>query len=193
MKLKDIIVAGLVIVVLIVLWLFISEKKRAEYLDKIVNKLSKENEMLKEAYLNLLEDYLTIEEKVAPDIILELQKLKSQIDHLETSIHVELESVIHHVNNGKGSKAVKDLAKVVENQLKQKVNTDSNFKKKPTLHNLLEYAKECQWIEPHQHAFGHFIKAIRNRESHELAVKEPGCSVGLAIFAGIEIIYTLKQ
>lgn len=192
MKLKDVIVAGLVFIGIALLWLFISEKKRAEYLSKMVNKLSEENEMLKEAYLNLLGEYLTVEEKVGPDVIEELQGLKSQIDHLDTSIHIELDAVIQHVNNGKGSKAVKDLAKIVENQLKQKAAKDSNFTKKPTLHNLLEYAKECQWIKPHEHAFGHFLKGIRNRESHELAVQESGFRIGLAIFSGIEIMYSLK-
>jgi hypothetical protein len=192
MKIKDVIIAGLVIAVLVLLWLFINEKRKAELLDKATKKLSEENESLKIGYLNLLEKYLKTQEKVGPDVIEELQKLKTDIDHLETSIHVELDSVIDHVNSGKGTKAVKDLAKIVENQLKEKAANDSSFTKNPTLNNLLEHAKNCNWIKPHEHAFGHLLRGIRNQESHELAVQESEYRIGLAIFSGIEIIYSLK-
>ncbi len=192
MNAKNITIAVLVLIILIVIWLFINEKKKAELMDKAVKKLTHENEVLKVGYLNLLEKYLKTQEKVAPDVIEELNKLKQQIDHLDAAVHVELESVIDLVNDGKGTKAVKDLAKIIENKLKEKAEKDQNFNKKPTLNNLLEYAKECKWIKPHEFAFAELLRGIRNKESHELAVKEDNYRVGLAIFSGIEIIYTLN-
>lgn len=140
----------------------------------------------------MLEEHLKSQEKIAPDIVEELTKLKNQINHLETEIHIELGSVIELVNRGEGVRAVKNLAKIIENKLKSKVKNESNFNKKPTLNNLLNHAKELGWIKPHEHAFAELLRFIRNKESHELAVKEENHRVGLAIFSGIEIIYTLN-
>lgn len=168
------------------------KKKRGEIKDEAIKRLLKENEKLKKAYLELLEEYLKSQEKVHPDIITELSRLKESVDELEESVHIELDSVIKLVTQGEGPKAVKDLAKIVENKLKEKVAKDQSFKKDKTLFNLLEHAKHCKWIQPHAYAFGQLMKAIRNKESHELAVKETSYRVGLAIFSGIEIIYDLK-
>lgn len=192
MKPKTIIIVVSLLVILLLAWLFIDERERNNRLNKVVNKLTKENEDLKRGYLELLEKYLQTQSNVAPDIIAELQKLKSKTDNLETDVHYEIDSVIRLVNQGEGAKAVKDLAKIVETKLKEKALNDQTFKKQPKLHFLLEHARDCKWIKPRAFENGLLLKDIRNEESHELAVQKEPLEIGMAIFGGIEILYALS-
>lgn len=192
-KIKTILIAAISAFALIFAWLFITERERGRRKDDLIAKLAKENHELKNGYLSLLEKYLTNQGKASPDVITELQKLKSEIDDLETEVHIELDSVIRLVNQGEGTKAVKDLAKIVENKLKAKALKDAEFKKSPMLHNLLEHALKCQWITKQQFENGLLLKDIRNKESHELAVQEEPRKIGMSIFAGVDLIYTLQK
>lgn len=193
MKAKNIIYALGAIVVLLVLWLFINEQEKSKRKDAVIAKLIQENNQLKSAYLALLEKYLLSTNSAEPSIIKELNKLKSEIDQLDTATHQELNSVIRLVNDNEGPKAVKDLAKIVEVHLKGKVKDDISFTKKPMLNNLLEHARNCNWISEQMFEFAKILKEIRNKESHELAVQIPSHIIGLAIFSGIAIIYKLQQ
>jgi len=193
MKIKNFIIILLSALAIVFLWLFLSEREKARRKDDLIDKLSEENSALKKGYLSLLEKYLTTQNKISPDVIVELQRLKSKIDRLETEVHIELNSVIKLVEQGQGVKGIKDLAKIVENKLKDKAKNDQTFKKKPMLHNLLEHAFNCQWISSSQFENGLLLKEIRNKESHELAVREEPLKIGMAIFTGIDIIYSLDS
>lgn len=192
MKAKNMVLIIVSVIALLAIWLFITEREKAKRKDDIIDKLSKENESLKIGYLELLENFLREEGKVGKDVIDELQRLKQEIDHLDTEVHIELESVISSVNSGEGTKAVKDLAKIVECKLKEKVENDSTFKKPKMLHNLLEHAKDCKWISNRQFENGMKLKEIRNEESHTLAPKVEKKEIGLCLYAGIDIIYALN-
>ena len=193
MKAKDILNVIVAAVILLVLWLFIDEREKGKRKDELIEKLTHENQQLKAGYLSLLERYLRTANNAEPSIIKELQRLKVEIDHLDTTTHLELQSVIRHVDENEGAKAVRDLAKIVENHLKEKAKKDNSFKKKPMLHDLLEHAHQCHWISEHMFSFSKLLKDIRNKESHELAVQIQSHLIGLAIFTGIEIIYSLKK
>ncbi len=192
MKTKNIIIIHLSIISILALILLWDERKKSNYKSELIRKYRKENENIRRGYFELLEKFLKEEGKVTPDIIDELQTLKSRIDNWETDLHLELESVIKRVNDGEGTKAVKDLAKIVECKLKEKVADDFNFKKPKMLHNLLEHAKECKWITNRQYENGMKLKEIRNEESHTLAPQKHSFEIGLCLFAGIDIIYSLK-
>lgn len=192
MKLKDILYILIGVLGLIVLWLFDDKKKRAVKADRIIKRLRKENHDIKKAYLGLFEKYLKSQQNVDIGIITELQKLKQSIDNLDYTVHIELESVISNLNEGKTCEAVRILAKVVENKLKEKVFNDESFKGKPMLYNLLNYAKKSNWITPRQFENALILKEMRNKESHELDVQEETKNLGLSIFSGIDIIYALK-
>jgi len=192
MKLKDVIVVLALITALVVIWFFLNERNRSQRLELIISKLRKENRELKSAYLKLFEGYLRKTEGVEPSILSELKQLKETVDNLDRGTHIELTSVIKRVNDNEGTKAVKDLAKIVETKLKEKALKDANFNKKPTLHNLLEHAKACMWIPSRTYENGLLLKEIRNKESHELAVEYPRHQIGIAIFTGIEILYSLN-
>jgi hypothetical protein len=193
MKAKDILNVILAAIVLLLIWLFIDEREKGKRKDALIEKLSQENQRLKVGYFNLFEKYLKATNSAEPSTIKELQRLKSEIDHLDTATHQELNSVIRLVNDNEGVKAVKDLAKIVENHLKEKVKNDKSFSKKPMLNNLLEHALQCKWINENMFSSCKLLKDIRNKESHELAVQIPSHIIGLAIFTGIDIIYSLKR
>lgn len=191
MKGKDLFYAVLALTVLLLLWLFIDERERGKRKDKIIDTLRNENEELKISYLTLFQKYLEKDASIEPSIIEELEKLKSKMDKLDTPTHIELKSVIKQVNNNDGVKAVKDLAKIVENKLKDKAEKENTFKKSKSLANLLDYALDCKWINERMHKNGIFLKDIRNKESHELAVELPTHEIGIAIYGGIDILYRL--
>lgn len=190
---KNIAIVVLSVTVLFVLWLFIDEREKAKRKDEIIDRLRDENRKIKAGYLELLEKFLKESGDVEPSVIEELQKLKSEIDVLDSEIHVELDSVIKRISEGEGTKAVKDLAKIVENVLKEKVEKDENYqKKRPMLNDLLLYAKDKGLICSRLYENGMKLKELRNLESHELA---PTCSkleIGLSVFAGIEIINAIR-
>lgn len=192
MKAKDFVYVLLAVLTLLVLWLFIDKKNKAQKADRIIKRLRKDNFETKKAYLGLLEKYLKTQQNVDLGIITELQKLQKSIDTLDFEVHIELETVIENLNQGKSTEAVRLLAKVVENKLKEKAAKETSFKGKPMLHNLLDFAKNCNWITPRQYENGLFLKDIRNKESHELVVLEDTKNIGLSIFTGIDIIYSLK-
>ena len=192
MKIKDTFYIVIIALSLLVTWLFIDKYNRAVKTDRIIKRLRKENHDVKKAYLGLFEKYLKTQQNIDVGIIAELQKLKNAVDNLDFTVHIELESVINSLNNGKAADAVRILAKVVENKLKEKAIKDVSFKAKPMLHNLLDYAKNCNWITPRQYENGLLLKDIRNKESHELDVLEITKDLGLSIFSGIDIIYSIK-
>lgn len=192
MKLKDILIGLTLIIALVALWLFLDERNKTQRMELIISKLRKENRELKSAYLKLFEEHLRKIDGIEPSILSELKQLKETVDNLDHGTHIELTSVIRRVNDNEGTKAVKDLAKIVENKLKEKAKLDAGFTKKPTLQNLLDHAKACMWIHSRTYENGLLLKEIRNKESHELAVEYPRHQIGIAIFTGIEILYSLN-
>lgn len=185
------------IIVLIAVLLFLlgwtmNERERAKKKDKIMDRLKEENKELKMAYLSLLEKFLEAN-GVEPSVVEELHRLKSEIDEMDTEIHVELDSVIKRISDGEGTKAVKDLAKIVENVLKEKAVKDETFtKKRPMLNDLLLYAKEKGLICTRLYENGLKLRDLRNKESHELAPSCTKLEIGMSVFTGIEIISAIR-
>jgi hypothetical protein len=193
MKIKNFIIALVSIIALIILWLFLDERNKSKRKEEIIDRLTKENQSLKSSYLELLQNFLKAQGNTPPNVIEELKRLKNQIDHLETGVHIELDSVIKLVHEGQGTKAIRDLTKIVENKLKEKALNDESFKKTPMLNNLLEHAFHCKWISSRQYENACKLKDIRNKESHELAVVVDNLEIGMSIFTGIDIIYTINR
>lgn len=192
MKVKDIFWIVILGAGALVWWLLDDKKKRAIKTDRIIKRLRKENHEIKNAYLGLFDKHLTTIKNVDIGIIEEVQKLKNNTDILDFEVHLELERVVENLTKGKSSEAVRQLAKIIEKKLKEKVKKEESFKGKAMLHNLLQFAKDCDWITPRQFENGLALKEIRNKESHELNVQEETRSVALGIFSGIDLLYTLK-
>lgn len=190
-RFKDVLIVFLVITVGILIWLFITETQKGKLKDLALRRLTDENDELKKAYLDLLQAYLLLSENTPQEIIKDIERLKQQAVELSKDVHIELSSVIDNVRDNKGVKAVRELGKIIENLLAEKAKADANFKKKPTLGNLLEHAKTCLWIKPNEAAYAALLHEIRNKESHELNVQYESHKIGLAIYAGIDIIYNV--
>jgi hypothetical protein len=188
----DVVIIALVILSLVFFFLFLNEAQKNKLKDKVLRRLMDENDELKRAYLDLLQAYLLQAENTPQEIIKDIERLKEQAVELSKDVHIELGSVIDNVRANKGPKAVRELGKIIENLLKEKAKQDTNFKKKPTLGNLIEHAKSCLWIKPNEAAYASLLHEIRNMESHELNVKVESHKLGLAIYAGIDIIYNLR-
>ncbi len=191
MKFSDILTGLALFLALVFAYAFFSERKRREYAEKIMRKLEGEKRELELAYFDLLERVLELEKKMTPDIQTELTELKRKAGQLDEAVHIELSGVLDQVQAGKHEKATRDLGKIVENLLKQKIATDASFKANKTLNNMLDHALNCQWINKADHALGKLLRDHRNKESHELAVKEPNHVNGLLLFGGIKLVYTL--
>lgn len=188
---KDVLIALLFITIGALFWWAISENRKNTLKDKIIRRLTNENDEIRKGYLDLLQRFLILKGETAPDILEELEKLKESLSTLNKDAHIALGNVIGLVNDGYYETAVRDLAKIIENILKEKIDVDASFKKKRDLFNFLQHAKECKWIKPHEHAYADLIRLMRNNDSHEWNVKEEPHKIGLAIFAGIEIVYSL--
>ena len=118
-RVKDLIIVILIIMVAIFAWAFINEQKRNELKDKAIRRLTDENDELKKAYLDLLQQYLLISENTPKDVIADIERLKEQAINLPKDVHIELGSVIDNVRNNNGAKAVRELGKIIENVLKE--------------------------------------------------------------------------
>jgi hypothetical protein len=193
MKGREIAEALFGIILLALLFFFINEQEQAKRKDEIIDKLTKENEELKQAYLSLLEEFLKNQPELEPSILRELQFVKSEIDELDTPTHLELDSVVRHVVSKEYAKAVRDLAKILEVKLKHKVKDDESFKKQPKLHFLLEHARKCKWITEQEFHNALQIKTVRNEESHELAVNVEAVDAGIMVFSGIKVLYAVAR
>lgn len=191
MKLKHVLYVIIASLGLLVVWLFISAKERAKKANRIIKRLRKDHLEVRNAYLKLFEKYLEAQQNVDIGLISEVQKLQKQISKLDFEIHAELHELINDLDNGKAINAVRRLAKVVENKLKERADADVSFKGRPMLHNLLTFAQKKKWITDRQFENALVLKEMRNKESHELDVLENSRNIGMCIYSGIDILYTL--
>lgn len=191
-SLKDIVIGALILIVIVLGWWLINEKTMNALKDRTIRRLTNENDEIRKAYLDLLQRFMLLHNHANPDILKELEKLKELTVNLDREIHLAIDKVISLINDGHYEVAIRDLGKIIENILKAKIKEDVSFKKKHSLKNYLEHAMECKWIKTHEHGFAELIRIIRNEDSHELNVKVEPHQFGLAVFAGIEIIYKLS-
>jgi hypothetical protein len=191
---KDIPVLVLAVFALVFYILWQNEQEQRKKQEEINHLLRKEVERIKQAYLDLLISFVAEGANAKPDTIRELEALKGEIDELDKGTHLEIDSVIRHVTEGEHSKALRDLAKIVENRLKEQILKNQSFgKRKPTLSNMLSHARDLKWIDEQEYHNGIGLKDIRNEESHELAVTVTPLDACINVLAGIKLIYVLAK
>jgi len=181
------------LIVLVIVWIFISNNEKEKRMNEVIKKLKNENNELKIAYFDLLSKYLSEIKNLPSEVLTELHKLKNDIDRLDADTHFELNETIKLVSEGKESKAIRELAKIVENKLKEKAIKDESFKKQPMFDNLLKYAKEKGMINTRQFENCDLLRKMRNMEVHEMAVQVDKCHFGIAVFTGIDILYSISK
>jgi hypothetical protein len=190
MKTKDILFIILSAIVLLLLIAFIDEKSRRKRLEKIAAKAIGERDFYKNSYLNLLETKL-LESNAPNEVVLEIENLMTYYENIDIEVHKQLNTIIKLLQDGHKEKAILDLTKIIETLLKNKFE-EIEGKKGKKLFQLLEYARDKEWIKPIDFAFSELIRSIRNKEGHELNNIVDNRTAYLAIFSGIEIIYKIK-
>jgi hypothetical protein len=194
MKAKDIPLLVIAVVAFVFYILWNNEQEQRKKQEEINRLLHKEIDGIKQSYLSLFIVFMAEKVNAKPDTVKELEALKGELDELDKDTHLEIDSVIRHVNLGEYSKALRDLAKIVENKLKEQIEKDETFKeKRKTLANMLKHAFSCKWISEQDYHNGLNLKDIRNEESHELAVNVSSLDAGLSVLAGIKLVYVLAK
>jgi hypothetical protein len=194
MKAKDIPLLILAVIAFVFYVLWNNEKEQRIKQEEINHLLRKEIDGIKQSYLSLLIAFMADKASAKPDTIAELEALKGELDELDKDTHLEINSVIRHVNLKEYSKALRDLAKIVENKLKEQIEKDETFNgKHKTLANMLKHAFSSKWISEQDYHNGLNLKDIRNKESHELSVEVSSLDAGLSVMAGIKLVYVLGK
>lgn len=193
MKGKDVWLLFLAALAMLFYFLFRNEEKLNKKTEEMNYLLRKENEEIKKAYFDLFECFIRQNPDIEPSILMELNRIKSEFDEVDTPTHRELESVIRHVISKEYSKAVRDLTKILEVKLKEKVLKVKKFKKNPSLFDLIKYAHTAKWITEQDYHNALKLKDVRNKESHELGVAVTPLDAGLMVFAGIKVLYAIAR
>jgi hypothetical protein len=183
MKGKDVAITVLVVVAGIFAALFIVEK-----LDNI--ELKKKNDDLLEDKLKLLRETLDKKNAISPEIKTQIEKLIEYYQKHKPSVSHELRDVLLQIQNGQDVKAIRDLAKIIENLLKDKFRNEPRFinMKVITLKPLIEFAKETKLFNEKLYHSACILHQFRNEESHELAVQDTENMKLTALIGGLEII-----
>lgn len=190
---KDAALGLMLLIIIALFWWLINEKTKSALKDRTIRHLTDEKDEIRRAYLDLLQRFMLLNNNPSPDVLKELERLKELTVNLDREVHLAIDKVISLINDGHYEVAIRDLAKIIENILEPRIKQDVTFKKKHDLKNYLEHAKDGKWIKAHEHSFGELLRIIRNKDSHELNVEINPHQFGLAVFAGIEIIYSLSS
>lgn len=193
MKIKHIAIATLAMLVLVLLWIVLDEEERGKRKDAIIAQLKRENHELKRAYFSLLEKLLSERPQTEPSVLRELKRVRDEIDELDTATHLEIDSAMRHVAANEYAKAVRDIAKILEVKLKEAVQEEDKPLKRQTLQHALEIARSQNVISAQDFENIVHLKAVRNQESHELAVHIEPRDAGLLMFAAIKVMYKVAR
>lgn len=193
MKPKNLFYAVFAAIALILLYLFLSEREKNKRTEKIVSRLSTENMHLKHAYFDLLKNMLENVEGVPKGLVEDLNRLRSQALNLPEGAHEEINSAILQLKDGNSAKAIREIAKVIEATLKDRLVNEPEYKKGCRLKDMFQLALDKNLINVQQHHSSDLIRELRNKESHELNVKIERHKAALAIYVGIDIIYQLAS
>lgn len=184
---KNLLIGVLIITAGIFIYLFFEEKERNK-------KLLLKNTDLQNDRLKLLQENLNINKEITPEVKRQLLALIDQYESKHQKVSIELKDVLEQIQEGKDIKAIRDLAKIIENLLKEKYQNEPRFAKlkRITLKPLIEYAKEMSLFNEKLYNAACILHLFRNEESHELAVTDTENMKMVALLGGIEIIVLLK-
>ncbi|HBG69823.1 MAG: hypothetical protein A2W93_00395 [Bacteroidetes bacterium GWF2_43_63] len=187
MKSKEFIIGTLAIVAAIFALLLFSERNQNK-------KLREENRDLGEDKFKLLKESINQNKGLTPEVKNQIENLISHFKSTHPKVSSELKDVLDQIQNGKDIKAIRDLAKIIENLLKEKYQTEPRFAKlkRITLKPLIEHAKEMCLFNDKLYNAACILHQFRNEESHELAVQDSENIKMAALLGGIEIIVIIK-
>ncbi len=138
---------------------------------KLINGLEQDN-------LQLILDSIKSNKNLSEEIKKQLNNLVNEFEEIEIKVSNELVQALQLFQIGQIENAIEDLVKIIEHLLKVHYQHDSNFqewlkkeKKKLDLHNLLTFCNIEKKISEIEYRFYIAVKAIRNKEDHEIDLK----------------------
>jgi hypothetical protein len=194
LKFKDVIIAVLLLVVLILMYAFYDERRRGQLKDRAINKLLKDNERLSKQNFDLLQRFIILENQNVPDVLKELEFLKDTFANIVEYKYSEgIGRVINQLENGNHSSAVLHICKIIESLILAKISENKkNQYYKSGFQRLIDYAVTQKMISVQEKSYSSLLREIRNTEGHQIDSNIEKRTAGLAIFSGIEIIYKLS-
>jgi hypothetical protein len=184
---KNALIVGLVIIAGVMTYFLVMDKKIINYQNKRIGDLEKDR-------LKLIKDALS-RSNLSEEVKSQILKLINEYRNIDKDISDELISVLSLVEIGQHEKAIKDLAKIIENILADKFKQEDKFKKFKKyipLAKLIDYAKETKLFNNKEYNAACILKEFRNEESHELNVKYGENWQMIGLLGGIEIVFKLK-
>ena len=160
--------------------------------DKENNILKADLRKTKKDNLILLDEYLKLHNQTMPDSIKKMIiRLKDQYKGIDPKIEAELQDIEDLIVAGKDEIALRSLAKIVEDILRQELSEDLK-KKRTAFDKLLDMARKRNIISETIYNIGKEVKEVRNKLTHELGVRLDD-ETKVSMFVGcISIIYALK-
>jgi len=151
---------------------------------------------LQQDKLKLLQENLRNSENFSAEVKKQINKLIEDYRKKNASVTIELKKILRFIEAGEDISAIKDLAKVLENLLKEQYLNDQAFlskKRSPSLKNLIEHAKEVCLFTKRQYNTACILHDFRNQESHELAVQDTEYMKIIGLLGGLEIVLTVNS
>ena len=122
MKGKDILIGTLGVVAFVFMALFFDERNS----NKV---LLEKNDELSDDKLKLLKESINQNNELTPEVKNQIKNLISEYESTHPKVSIELRAVLEQIQNGKEIKAIRDLANIIENLLKDKYRGESRLSK----------------------------------------------------------------
>lgn len=153
-------------------------------------KIKKEKKILEEDNLKLLYDSINRNPNFSDEVKIQLEKLVVKFETINPKVSNEIAQALQLIQIGQVENAIEDLAKIIENLLKEHYKADDNFKnwlgkRKADFQARLEFCKHENKINKVEFNFFIAVKAIRNEEDHELDVNLPAYLNASGLIVGI--------
>ncbi|MFN0200451.1 MAG: hypothetical protein ACKVTZ_02970 [Bacteroidia bacterium] len=141
-------------------------------------KIKKEKKELEADNLKLIYDSIHKNSNFSNEVKGQLEKLVIKFKNVNPKISNEIAQALQLIQIGQIENAIEDLAKIIENLLKEHYHSDHNFKtwlgkRKADFQSRLEFCKQENKINKVEFGFFIAVKTIRNEEDHELDVNLP--------------------
>jgi hypothetical protein len=176
---KVLISAAAVVAILIMAYLYFENQK-----------IKKEKKAIEEDNLKLLYDSINRNPNFSDEVKSQLEKLVVRFEKINPKISNEIAQALQLIQIGQVENAIEDLAKIIENLLKDHYKTDNNFKtwlgkRKADFQTRLEFCKHENKINKVEFNFFIAVKTIRNEEDHELDLNLPTYLNASGLIVGI--------
>jgi Rad3-related DNA helicase len=148
--------------------------------------------------LKLILDSIHQNHDLTNEVQTQLEQLAKKFRTINPKISNEIAQALQLIQIGQVENAIEDLAKIIENLLKEHYHEDNNFKtwlgkKKADFQSRLEFCKHEKKINKVEFSFFVAVKTIRNEEDHELDVNLPNYLNASGLIIGIGGIHKLSS